>query len=371
MAEHPDPDRPDPTTVTTATELVQQLNNLRRWAGQPSLRKLKDLAGTRPGTGNPPAEALPTSTTHEILAGRRLPRMPRLEFVEPFVAACLRAGRCPPDEVPAEVDRWRRAWRQVASSQPQASSPDPTPTRHESDLTIAGSSHSGTEGLGVTQPSRMASARRRWAGRRLSLVALAVALLSGGIVVGGAAARYLTATPPSGPTVQTTKPCAQPLPSAAPPTSAAPTGRDLVTNGGFDSSKAAWWDGSGTLRTTVENSRLHIRVIGGTARRWDAIVEQRDIPLTAGRHYTLSFDIAATTPVEIRATVQMQYHPYQAVITRDITASPTPCRYSFTALGDVSTDNGVVSFQLGGHPVEHTYTLDNVSLIEHAHSTQR
>jgi hypothetical protein len=120
--------RPDPAKVATPEELVTQLNELRAWAGRPSFRILRDLAGARPGTGEPPAEALPVSTTHEILAGKRLPRLPRLDFVEAFVCACLRAAQCPPDEIAAEVERWRCCWRGLARTGGGVEAPaDPAP----------------------------------------------------------------------------------------------------------------------------------------------------------------------------------------------------------------------------------------------------
>jgi hypothetical protein len=119
--------RPDPAGVATPGQLVTQLNELRAWAGRPSFRTLRDLAGARPGTGEPAAEALPVSTTHEILAGKRLPRLPRLDFVEAFVCACLRAAQCPPDEIAAEVERWRCCWRGLARTGGGEAPADPAP----------------------------------------------------------------------------------------------------------------------------------------------------------------------------------------------------------------------------------------------------
>jgi hypothetical protein len=122
--------RPDPTGVATPDQLVARLNELRAWAGRPSFRTLRDLAGARPGAAEPAAEALPVSTTHEILAGKRLPRLPRLDFIETFVGACLRAAHCPPDEIAAEVERWRHSWRALARTETgvEAQGDPPAPT---------------------------------------------------------------------------------------------------------------------------------------------------------------------------------------------------------------------------------------------------
>jgi hypothetical protein len=163
--------RPDPSRAATPEQLVAQLNQLRVWAGRPSFRVLRDLAGARLGTGEPAAEALPVSTTHEVLAGKRLPRLPRLDFVESFVCACLRAAHCPPEEIEAEVERWRDGWRSLARSQAGA---DP---RAEA---------------GRPPPAPAPVPARRWRlprpGRRTAvLIAAAVVLTTAGGVAGAAA----------------------------------------------------------------------------------------------------------------------------------------------------------------------------------------
>jgi hypothetical protein len=160
--------RPDPADAATPEQLVTQLNELRAWAGRPSFRTLRDLAGTRPGTGEPPAEALPVSTTHEILAGKRLPKLPRLDFVEAFVCACLRAAQCPPDEIAAEVERWRCRWRGLARTGGGVEAPaDPAPP---------------------TQRRAWWWGRLRGGRRAPALVAAAVLLVAAGGFAGAAAA---------------------------------------------------------------------------------------------------------------------------------------------------------------------------------------
>ncbi|MDP9792731.1 hypothetical protein J2S43_001243 [Catenuloplanes nepalensis] len=118
-------DCPDPSGSDSPDEFTDALVALRVWAGKPSLRTLRDLAR--------PAGSLPTSTVHEILGGRRLPNLPRLEFVEAYVRACLRAhGGAGPAGTEAELRRWRDAWRRLTSDGlytitfgPPAPSPEP------------------------------------------------------------------------------------------------------------------------------------------------------------------------------------------------------------------------------------------------------
>ncbi len=91
------------------------MTELRRWAGNPSLRMLRRLAGTATTAAGETVDALPESTTSYLLNGRSLPRPPRLDFVEAFVAACLNARHHPEDEVAQETGRWRDAWRSLTT----------------------------------------------------------------------------------------------------------------------------------------------------------------------------------------------------------------------------------------------------------------
>jgi hypothetical protein len=111
------PPLPTPEGVQTAEQLLERLAELRAWAGQPSLRTLRRLAGTTTSPSGDVVDALPASTTSYVLNGRGLPRPPRLEFVEAFVTACLLACDHPKQEIPAIVERWRACWRALALAQ--------------------------------------------------------------------------------------------------------------------------------------------------------------------------------------------------------------------------------------------------------------
>ncbi|MEU7855654.1 tetratricopeptide repeat protein [Nonomuraea sp. NPDC049141] len=109
----PTPDlRIDPSTATTAQEFIRKLNELRTWAGQPSLERLRSISTTR-GTM---VSALAPATTSEILNGKRLPRLPRLAFVETFVQACLAVRGKAASAIAAEVEEWGRVWRRLAAA---------------------------------------------------------------------------------------------------------------------------------------------------------------------------------------------------------------------------------------------------------------
>jgi tetratricopeptide (TPR) repeat protein len=105
-------DPPDPAGATTAAEFIERLAELRRWAGQPSLRELRRLAQRAdPAHG----DALPPTTVSWILNGNGLPGLPKIAFVDAFVSACLGARARPSAELRDELWRWRNAWRDAAA----------------------------------------------------------------------------------------------------------------------------------------------------------------------------------------------------------------------------------------------------------------
>ncbi|TDC90804.1 DNRLRE domain-containing protein [Nonomuraea deserti] len=126
---HPDlAEPPDPRSAADAAELVALLGRLRLWAGRPSLRLLARLARKGPRDVTP----LPDSTISYVLAGRGLPRLPRLEFVEEYVAACLKACDFSAAEIEAQLLLWRETWRRISlgdvappPSRPEELAPQP------------------------------------------------------------------------------------------------------------------------------------------------------------------------------------------------------------------------------------------------------
>lgn len=63
---------PDPTAAATSAEFADRLRVLRAWAGQPSLRRLRELGGTRiAARSGHRIDSLPESTTSYVLRGDR------------------------------------------------------------------------------------------------------------------------------------------------------------------------------------------------------------------------------------------------------------------------------------------------------------
>lgn len=118
---------PDPRQARTPADLVAALGDLRLWAGQPSLRTLRRLGGTAVTPSGDTVDALPISTMSHLLNGHGLPRPPRMDFVEAFVGACLRAAGRDDAAIAPEVDRWRTAWA-TAARPPSTVDTAPPPT---------------------------------------------------------------------------------------------------------------------------------------------------------------------------------------------------------------------------------------------------
>ncbi|MCK2221966.1 hypothetical protein MF672_050380 [Actinomadura sp. ATCC 31491] len=117
------PGPPDPARAGSVPEFVGSLALLRRWAGEPSLSRLRSLGGQTAAADGSLVDALPKSTTSHVL--RQRDRLPRWEFVRAFVTACLRSCEHPPELIPGELERWRAARAALATPDPAPSGPAP------------------------------------------------------------------------------------------------------------------------------------------------------------------------------------------------------------------------------------------------------
>jgi hypothetical protein len=118
----PEIGRPDPALASTPEEFVTALNQLRAWAGQPSLRRLATVAATVDAAGRREVGALPISTLSDTLTGKRLPNMPRPSLVAAFVRACMLVRQQEPRVIAAEVAHWLEAQHGITA--PDAEQPN-------------------------------------------------------------------------------------------------------------------------------------------------------------------------------------------------------------------------------------------------------
>jgi Carbohydrate binding domain len=151
----------------------------------------------------------------------------------------------------------------------------------------------------------------------------------------------------------------EPNPAVA---SSGAAGVQLVRNGSFATTVQPWWETSG-IRLEIRQSQLWAHVPGGTPDVWLRIIGHSGIRLTAGQHYTLSFDAAACEERKGRVTVQMEFEPHEEALGNPISLNTRWQHMSFGFTSPISTDRGTVQFHLGGHPNDCWFRFDNVSLV--------
>jgi tetratricopeptide (TPR) repeat protein len=108
---------PDPALAGTSAEYVAKLAELRAWAGEPSLRRLRLLGGRTQTTDGDEVDTLPVSTLSHVLTGKTLPKLPRMAFVDAFVGACLTAAGV--TDQSERLAAWRAAWRALHNPAPE------------------------------------------------------------------------------------------------------------------------------------------------------------------------------------------------------------------------------------------------------------
>ncbi|WP_416966058.1 glycoside hydrolase family 9 protein, partial [Streptomyces sp. Agncl-13] len=136
---------------------------------------------------------------------------------------------------------------------------------------------------------------------------------------------------------------------------------ERVLNGTFDNGKTSWWS-SGNTPSTVNSGRLCADVPGGTVNVWDSMIGQNDIPLEAGRPYTLSFTASATRDVSIHAVLQLPAAPFTTTLNKTAAVTTTPKTFQFTGNSTAANLHAQLSFQQGGAAQPFTLCLDDVSL---------
>jgi endoglucanase len=147
----------------------------------------------------------------------------------------------------------------------------------------------------------------------------------------------------------------------ATPAAASAEPAEQVTNGGFDSGTAPWW-WTANAPAAVVDGRLCTNVPAGTTNPWDVITGQNEINLEAGASYAFAFTASASTPVSIRANVQLQDPPYTAELSQQVPVTGTATRGQFAFTSAVTTTKAQVAFQIGGNPAGFTFCVDDVSL---------
>lgn len=320
-----------PSPVSTAGEFVAELRQLRTIAGQPSFRQLSRAADQRiastPGGAKP--DPLPPSTTSEVLAGKRLPRLPRLEFVESYVGACLRLAGLDEAAIAAEVARWRAAWCTLA--EPEAppepvEAADPVPPRRGLALPLVVVVFLAGVGTGV-------AGTWNWASRPRATAASAPAL-------------------ERSPAPQRSDVC-------LPPESADPAGQDVLGR-----AARPWWVNNRKAATLREDGdRFRVDVVKGTKSPGDVLIIKSGVELVQGRPYALAFTALADRATTIRVRVQDSPPTYLESHTVDLAVAPSACRHVYRFVGAATSAQSELTFQVGGQAQDFRLTIADVVLV--------
>jgi tetratricopeptide (TPR) repeat protein len=160
-------DVPGPGDAADVAALVGALRLLRYWAGQPSLRRLRQLGGKTVDRNGTAIDSLPEATTSYLLRGDR---PLRAEFLRAFVIACMRARRRSPEEIRDQVERWHSAWLRL-STPPRVAVCVPTTARSGSQ-THAAHGVAGSPGPEVAErliARQLPADLARFVGRKVEL----------------------------------------------------------------------------------------------------------------------------------------------------------------------------------------------------------
>lgn len=136
---------------------------------------------------------------------------------------------------------------------------------------------------------------------------------------------------------------------------------EIITNGTFDSGTAPWWNTSNTPIAAVDG-QLCAEVPAGATNVWDASIGFSGVPLVKGAAYQLGFTARSSVPATVKANVQLNESPYTTAISASVATTEQAKQFSYEFKGNLDSDNGVLTFQLGGGSQAFTFCLDDVSL---------
>ncbi|MCA2218401.1 carbohydrate binding domain-containing protein [Jidongwangia harbinensis] len=324
--------------LRTPEDFVAELRRLRAQVGDPSFRNLHRIAGERiaDAPNGHRMDPLSPSTTSEILGGKRLPRLPRLEFVESYVTACLSFHGVDGPATTAEVERWRERWHSLATREQQeepAPVDAPRPRRPLTRLLVVVAFLAGLGvGIGVS---------RSWPADR-------------------SAAASVTA--PAEPSTEAPDVClAQ--------GTTLPTGQDVLRLPPEGQQTGSWWVNDPDFATLhTDGRRFRADVVAGKSRPGDVIIVKSDVALVQGSTYALAFSASADHPTTVRVRVQDNQPPlYEWSHDQEVPVTQHGCLHLYQFVARKSSAHSELTFQVGGHDQDFRLQIQDVSLVESPH----
>ncbi|MFI5936339.1 hypothetical protein [Actinoplanes sp. NPDC051494] len=329
----PAPDSPE--------DFVADLRRLRAHAGDLSFRNLNRIAQKRIADelGEARLDPLSPSTTSEVLSGKRLPRLPRLEFVESYVAVCLSASGLDEPGIAAGVARWRERWRLLSAP---------------------------------GKPDEPVESVRTPAPRRPALLPLAVVFLVG-LAIGVAGTLGWTGRRLPRADAAAGQPSAGQPSAGAPdvcvsPETALPAGQDVLRLPPAGRKTGSWWVNDTRMAAlSTDGRRFEAAVTAGTSRPGDILVVKGDVELVKGRTYVLAFTAAADLATTVRVRVQdSEPQVWQASDDREVLVDQDPCRHLYRFVAQKSSTHSELTFQVGGRAHSFHLRVLDAALVETA-----
>lgn len=145
--------------------------------------------------------------------------------------------------------------------------------------------------------------------------------------------------------------------------------RSIVKNGELSTATSDWMVPASVTTATYSNDQgISLTVPGTTQNWWDAILQQGQLALEAGKTYRLSFDASATVPKPMQVVVSQTGSDDVKYLEQaaELATTKQPYAYTFT-MGDTADEAGLLNFGLGNSlepAAEHVVSIQNVMLFE-------
>ncbi|MFC7680400.1 carbohydrate binding domain-containing protein [Paenibacillus sp. GCM10028914] len=144
--------------------------------------------------------------------------------------------------------------------------------------------------------------------------------------------------------------------------------QNKVKNGELTAGQSHWEMVPNDLSASdAEGGGMIINLPGTSKDWWDALLQQGQLELEAGKTYRLTFEASASSPKSLQVVVSQNEGDYTKYMEEQIELTERKQQYAYTfSMGDTSDPAAVLAFGLG-YPLStgpHTMFIHNVLLIE-------
>ncbi|MFC9708939.1 carbohydrate binding domain-containing protein [Paenibacillus sp. NPDC056933] len=118
--------------------------------------------------------------------------------------------------------------------------------------------------------------------------------------------------------------------------------------------------------TYAENAGMTIELPDTNTNWWDALLQQSQIGLEAGKTYRLTFEASASSPKKMQAVVSQSSGEFKKYMDQEVELTDSKQQYAYTfTMGDTADAAAVLAFGLGSPAAgPHNISIQNVLLFE-------